>query len=156
LVLIVAGAITSFPASAQTPSALSFTLPGGSLVSCWFYGVSFSATEGQKLTLQWSENPSASGPVSLDFYIVPLASIQRVWLCEEGPVSLYWNDGAYGTANWAAPSTGGYVVLLVNYSYHSVSATISVTGVNATISTTPIGPNPVRRETCLSPGCIGT
>jgi hypothetical protein len=156
LVLIAMGAFILLPASAQAPSAFSFTLPGGSLVSCWYYGVSFTATEGQRLTLQWSENPSGIGPVSLDFYIVPLASIQRIWLCEEGPVSLYWNDGAYGTANWAAPSTGGYAVLLINYSYHTVPGMISVTATNATLSATPIGPSTVRRETCLSPSCIGT
>ena len=142
------------PASAQTPSAFSFALEGSSPTTCWFYGVTFNATQGQQLTVQWSENPDQVGPVSLNFYIAPLASIRQLWLCDEGPVYLYWNDGAYGTANWAPPSTGGYVALLVNYSYHSVSGMISVTASNATIPTSPIGPAPVRRKLCPAANCL--
>jgi hypothetical protein len=156
LVFVALGTITSLPASAQTPSAFSFTLQGSSLALCWFYGVSFSATQGQQLTVQWSENTTGVGPVSLDFYIVRLASTNQRWFCDSGPGYLYWNDGAFGTANWAAPSTGGYAVLLVNYSYHSVSGIISVTAANVTLSATPIGPGTVRRLMCLSPSCIGT
>jgi hypothetical protein len=156
LLFLALGATNSLPASAQTPSTFSFTLQGSSISTCWYYGVSFRATQGQLLTLKWSENPSGVGSVSLDFYVVPLVSIQRIWLCDEGPVSLYWNDGAYGTANWAAPSTGGYAILLVNYSYHSVSGMISITAVNTTLSVTPMGSGAVRRQICIGPSCIGT
>jgi hypothetical protein len=156
LVLIALGAITSLPASAQTPSVFSFTLEGSSLALCWFYGVSFSVTQGQQLMVQWGENSTGLGPVSLDVYIARLGSINQRWFCDSGPGYLYWNEGAFGLANWSAPSTGAYVVLLVNYSYHSVSGIISVAAANVTLSATPIGPGTVRRLMCLSPSCIGT
>jgi len=156
LVLVALGIIAPLPASAQTPAAFSFTLQGSSLALCWFYGVSFSATRGQQLKFLWGENSTGLGPVSLDFYIIRLTSINQRWFCDSGPAFLYWNDGAFGMANWVVPSTGGYAVLLVNYSYHSVSGIISVTAANVTLSATPVGPGTVRRLMCLSPSCVGT
>lgn len=142
---ILALSIVLLPATAQAPTAFSFTLQKSSLADCWYFGVSFSATAGQPFTIQWSEGPSAAGPVSVNFYIAPVAAVQQVWLCDNGPVNLYWNDGAYGTPNWAPPATGGYAALIVNYSKYSVSGMISITTANATVSATPIGPTTVRR-----------
>jgi hypothetical protein len=143
------------PASSQARPSFSFKLPSGSLVTCWFYGVSFSAPQGQQVTVQWSENPGNVGPVSLDFYIVPLASIHKIWFCDEGPAYLYWNDGAEGIVNWSVPSEGSYAVLIVNYSYQSVSGSISLTAANSTLSTSTLGAEIVRRSICSSPGCPG-
>jgi len=145
LVLLTLSSIGLIPLSGQSSPAFPFTLQGSSLASCWYYGVGFSAAGGEQITAQWSEAPSPVGPVSVNFYIAKLTAVHQTWLCDQGPVNLYWNDGAYGTANWAVPSTGGYAVLVVNYSQYLVSGTISVTIVNATISATPIGPSPVRR-----------
>lgn len=155
LTLITLAAVSTLPVSAQTPSAFQFTLPSGSLTACWYYGVSFGVTQGQQVTVNWSENTSESGPVSLDFYIVPEMSLGQLWLCQQGPVNVYYDDGAIGTASWTAPITGGYAVLLVNYSYYSVSGVISITPTNATLSASPVGPSSVRREACISAGCVG-
>lgn len=153
LVVFVLGGATSLPVSAQTPSTFSFTLQESSPGACWFYGVGFSAMEGQQLTVQWGENLSAVGPVSMDFYIAPLSAVQAFWRCDTGPAYIYWNEGAFGTANWTASSTGEYAVLLVNYSSYSLSGTVSVTAVNATISASPIGPGTVIRQECPGGGC---
>ena len=154
--IVVLAAATAYPASAQALSSFPFTLQGSSITACWYYGVSLAVTAGQHLTVQWSENPEIVGPTSLNFYIAPLASIQRVWLCDTGPVFTYWNDGAYGTTNWTAPSTGEYVAILVNYSYYSVSGTISLNIANSTLSASPIGPAAVRRQICVAPSCAGS
>lgn len=156
LVFVVLGAFAALPASAQASSAFSFTLQGSSAAACWYYGVSFGATEGQQVTVQWSENQSGIGPVSMDFYIAPLTSIQQVWSCDGGPVNLYWNDGAYGTANLSAPSTAAYAALVVNYSQYPVSGTFSITTPNGTLSPTAIGPSTARREVCVAPSCLGS
>ena len=132
-------------ASAQAESSFSFSLPGSSLAACWFYGVSFTAAEGQQITAQWNENFTDAGPVSVDFYIAPLTAVRQIWLCEDGPVYSYWNDGAYGTARWIAPSTGAYAVVVVNYSWYPVSGTISIMPTNGTLSATSMGPSTVRR-----------
>jgi len=129
----------------QTTSTFPFNLPSSSLVNCWFFGVTFQAAQGQAITFQWSENLSSTGPISMDFYIVPVSSFRLQWFCDQGPVYVYWNDGAYGIANWAAPSTDGYAAILVNYGYYAVSGTISVTTPNATVSLTPLGLTTVRR-----------
>jgi hypothetical protein len=156
LAFLAAATTAPVPAFAQTPSSFSFSFPGSSLVTCWFYGLGFDATQGQQVTVKWSENPLPGGPISLDFYIVPLASLHQIWLCEDGPVYLYWNDGAFGTVNWSAPSASGYAVLLVNYSYYPVSGRISVTGINFTLSASPIGPSTVRRHYCVGANCEGS
>ena len=70
--------------------------------------------------------------------IVSPSSIREVWFCDTGPVWLYSNSGAFGSANWAVPSAGEYVVLLVNYNYGSVSGTLSIMAVNTTVAATPI------------------
>lgn len=152
LVFLTLGTTGLLPVIAQAPSTFSFSLQESSLVTCWYYGVSFDGTQGQQFTVQWSENPSAVGPVSVNFYIAPLMVARQNWLCDKGPVNLYWADGAYGTANWFAPSTGAYAVLVLNYGPYPVSGTISVTTVNATLSATPMGPTAVRR---IVPSCGG-
>lgn len=153
LLIITVGAATWLPASAQSSSAFPFTLQGSYLVGCWFYGVRFNAAEGQQVTVQWNQNPTDVGPVSVNFYIAPLAAVQQIWLCDDGPVYLYWNDGALGTANWAVPSTGAYAALIVNYSQYPVSGTISITNVNGTLTVAPIGPSVARRRLliCIMP-----
>jgi len=128
----------------QAASVFPFNLPSSSLVSCWFFGVTFQATQGQAITVQWSENLSSTGPISMDFYIVPASSFRSHWFCEEGPAYLYWNDGAYGIANWVAPATYGYAAILLNYGSYAVSGTLSITTPNATISASPLGPSTVR------------
>ena len=144
LVFLTLGWVGLLPAMTRTQSAFPFTLQGSSPVVCWFSGVVFDGTQGQQFTLQWNETLSARGPVSVDFYIAPLAAIQRMWFCDNGPVYLYFNDGAYGTANWSAPSTGAYAALILNFSPYPVSGTTSIITVNATLSATPIGPGTVR------------
>jgi hypothetical protein len=93
-------------------------------------------------------------PISMNFYIVPQTSLLTSWNCFDGPVALYFNDGAVGSATWAAPSGGSYVVILVNYSSSSVSGTVSVAAVNATAFATPIGYGAVRPYRCKSPDPI--
>jgi len=144
LVFLTLGWVGLLPAMARTQSAFPFTLQGSSPVVCWFSGVVFDGTQGQQFSLQWNETPSVRGPVSVDFYIAPLPAIQQVWYCDNGPVYLYFNDGAYGAANWFAPLTGAYAVLVLNFMAYPVSGSISVTTANATLSATPIGPSAVR------------
>jgi len=157
LVIMTLASTTCFPASAQMPSAFPYTLPGSLLVECWYFGVGFSAIEGQQVIVQWSQNLAGVAPVSVDFYIAPLAAVQRIWLCDYGPVYLYWNDGALGTASWVMPSTGEYAAIIMNYSQYPISGTISATRVNGTLSVTPIGPSTVRRRLpiCFFPYCVG-
>ena len=144
LILAPAGLI---PAAAQASSVLSFTLQQSTPALCWFFGAGFNATSGQRFTVRWTQNPSAvNAPVSVNFYIAPLPAVYVNWVCDVGPPAyLYWNDGAYGTATWSAPSTGLYAAVVLNYSQYPVSGTISVTTANANVSVTPIGPRFVRR-----------
>jgi CubicO group peptidase (beta-lactamase class C family) len=153
LVLVVVGvATTSASASGQASSSFSFSLQGSSLTQCWFYAVGFTAAEGEKFLVVWNETNFP--PVSMNFYIIPQSSLREIWDCLDGPVTLYSNDGAIGSATWVAPSEGSYVVLLVNYSYSSVSGAVSIAAVNATISATPIGYGAVWPYRCRSPDPI--
>ena len=157
LVSLTLGAVPSRRAFAQSPSSFSFTLQTSSFVSCWYFGISFDATQGQQISVQWSENSTGVAPVSLDFYIVPERSLNQLWLCDQGPVYAYWNQGSYGAANWVAPLTGAYAVLVVNYSYNAVSGMISVNALNSSLSANPIGPATVRRVSCMGgPPCMGS
>jgi hypothetical protein len=153
VVFVALGGVTPVPIWGQTSSTFPFTLQGGSLPLCWFYGVSFSATQGQQITFQWAENLSSAGPVSMDFYIVPASSFHLRWYCQQGPEYVYWTDGAYGTANWAAPFSSGYSALLVNYGYYPISGTISITAPNGTVSAIPLGPSTVPRQLCYGQNC---
>jgi hypothetical protein len=136
----------------QSTSGFPFNLPPASLSSCWFFGVTFQATQGQAITVRWSENLTSAGSISMDFYIVPASSFRSHWFCDDGPSSVYWNDGAYGIANWVAPWTGGYAAILVNYGYYSVSGTLSVTTPNATVSANALGLSTVKRG-CYNTAC---
>lgn len=150
LVLMVLGvAMVSASASSQEPSSFSFSLQGSSLTQCWFYAVGFTAVAGEQLLMSWNETNFP--PVSMNFYIVPQASLREVWDCFDGPVMLYFNDGAVGSASWVAPSAGSYAVLLVNYSYSPVSGAVSISAVNATVSVAPIGYGAIRPYLCRSP-----
>jgi len=149
LILAVVGSITSSPVSGQTYQTSSFSLSGMSIISCWYWGVAFNATLGQRFTVKWNETNSV--PTALDLYIVAPSAIHEIWFCDAGPVWLYYNSGAYGSANWAAPSTGEYVVLLVNNNYSPVSGTLSVMAVNATVTATSIGYATARQP----PPCLG-
>ncbi len=104
LIFAVAGSFVSPQVSAQTYPTYSFSLSGTSIVSCWYWGVMFNAAEGQRFSVKWSETGGA--PTSLDLYIVAPSSISQHWLCDTGPVDFYYNSGAFGSANWAAPSAG--------------------------------------------------
>lgn len=148
LLSLTVGATVPF-AYGQAKSAFPFNLPSSSPVSCWFFGVVFQATQGQAITFQWFENLSSAGPISMDFYIVPASSFRLPWYCDQGPAYVYWNDGAYGIANWAAPWTDRYAAILVNYGYNGVSGAIVVTTPNATVSANALGPTTVRRS-CYS------
>ena len=149
LILVVAGSFGSSPVSGQTTPVYSFSLNGTSYVVCWFWAVMFNATRGERFSVRWNETGGI--PTSLDLYIVNPSSISEVWFCDTGPVSLYSNSGAFETSNWVAPSAGEYVVLLVNYNYGSVSGTLSIGAVNATVTATPIGYAMAR----LPPPCLG-
>ena len=144
LVLLTLGSVGLAPATAQASSVFPFSLQESSSVLCWFSGVVFDGVQGQQFTLQWNQTLTARGPVSVDFYIAPLPAIQQVWFCDNGPMYLYFNDGAYGAANWFAPLTGAYAVLVLNFMAYPVSGSISITTANATLSATPIGPSAVR------------
>jgi len=138
----------------QGPSTFPFNLPSSSVVDCWFFALTFQATQGRAVTFQWSENLSSAGPISMDFYIVPASSFRSHWYCDQGPAYVYFNNGAYGVAHWVAPSTDGYAAILVNYGYYAVSGAISITTPNATVSANPLGPSTVRRG-CYSEACLG-
>jgi hypothetical protein len=151
LILVVVGSISSSPVSGQTYQTSSFSLGGTSLVSCWYSGVRFDATQGQRFSVKWNETETDSIPNSLDLYIVAPSAIREIWFCDTGPVWLYSNSGAFGLANWAAPSAGEYIVLLVNNNYSPVSGTLSVMAVNATVTATSIGYATARQP----PPCLG-
>jgi len=153
LVLVVIGAATNSlgSASGQAPS-FSFSLQGSSLTQCWFYAIGFAAAEGERFLVTWNETNSP--PISMNFYILPQSSLHEIWNCLDGPVTLYFNDGALGSATWVAPSAGSYAVLLVNYSHSSVSGAVSIAAVNASISVTPIGYGAVWPYRCRSPDPI--
>ena len=154
LILAVVGSIAQFPVSGQTNPTYSFSLSGTSYVSCSYWGVEFNATQGEQVSVKVSET---SIPTSLDLYVVNPSSIGQVWFCDIGPVWLYSNSGAFETANWITPSTGEYVVLLVNNNFRSVSGTLSIMAVNATVTTTSIGYGMARQPPpCLGIHCIGS
>jgi len=137
LVLAVLSSMTVSSVSGQASMTFSFSLDGTSFTSCSYWGVTFNANPGQRFIVQWSE--TAGVPTSLDLYIVTQTSLQEVWFCDAGPVELYSDSGAFGSVNWAAPSRGDYVVLLVNNNFNSVPGTLSITPINATVTATPIG-----------------
>ena len=149
LVLTVMSTFASIPGSAQTNPVYSFSLEGVSIVSCWYWGVRFDAASGQRFNIRWSETVGTT--TSLDLYIAPVSSIHEIWFCDTGPVGPYSNSGAFGSVNWAAPSGGEYVVVLVNNYYGSVSGTLSVSSANATVTTAAIGYSTARQE----PICLG-
>ena len=152
LALVMLSVAMTPSASGQASSAFSFLLQGSSLTQCWFYAVGFTAAEGERFIVVWNETNFP--PISMNFYILPQSSLQSIWNCYDGPVMLYFNDGAIGSAAWTAPSAGSYAVLLVNYSYTTVSGAVSIAAVNATVSATPIGYGAVRPYRCRSPDPI--
>jgi len=155
LILAVVSSITSSLVSGQGYSTYSFSLNGASHVSCWYWGVTFNATQGQSFSVQWSE--TGGGLTSLDLYIVAPSAISEIWSCDTGPLWLYSNSGAFESAKWAAPSAGEYIVLLANNNYNPVSGTLSITAVNATVTATPIGYATARQPPpCLGIQCIGS
>jgi len=150
LTLSVVGVLTG-PTTA-TESSFSFSLQGSSLLQCWFYAVGFAAGDGEQFIILWNETNFP--PVSVNFYIVPRAWLNVPWNCLDGPQTLYFNDGAIGTATWAAPAAGNYAVVLVNYSTSNVSGAVSIAAVNATVSANPIGYGAVLPYRCRSPDPI--
>jgi len=154
LILAVVASISSSPVSAQAYQTSSFSLSGTSIVSCWYYGVTFNATLGERFSVKWNENETGNIPTALDLYIVAPSAIHEIFFCDNGPVWLYSNSGAYGSANWAAPSAGEYVVLLVNNNYSPVSGTLSIMAVNATVTASSIGYATARQPPpCLANDC---
>jgi len=154
LILAVVGSITSSPVSGQEYQSSSFSLSGISLVSCWYWGVTFNATQGQKFSVQWNETGAYNIPNSLDLYIAAPSSIHEIWFCDSGPLWLYSKSGAFGSVNWPAPSAGAYTVLLVNNNHNPVSGTLSITAVNATVTATSIGYATARQPSpCLGNDC---
>ena len=154
LILAVLGVLTGRATAAQ--SSFSFSLQGSSLLQCWSYAVGFTASEGEQFIILWNETNFP--PVSINFYIVPRAWLNVPWNCLDGPQTLYFNDGAIGTATWAAPVAGNYAVVLANYSTSQVSGAVSIAAVNATVSANPIGYGVVLPYRCRSPDpiiCIG-
>jgi hypothetical protein len=155
LILVVVGSFGSSPVSGQTIPVYSFSLNGTSYVVCWYWAVMFNATRGERFSLRWNETGGI--PTSLDLYIVAPTSIRGVWSCDAGPVWLYSNSGAFGSANWVAPSGGDYVVLLANNNYYPVSGTLSIMAVNATVTATPMGYAMARQPPpCLGIECVGS
>jgi len=155
LILAVVSSIISSPVSGQGYSTYSFSLSRASYVSCWYWGVMFNANQGQSFSVQWSE--TGGTPTSLDLYIVAPSAIREIWICDTGPPWLYYNSGAFGSVNWAAPSAGEYIVLLANNNYDPVSGTLSITAVNATMTATSIGYAIARQPPpCLGIQCIGS
>lgn len=154
-VLVILGCLCAVApqAWAQPSSSFAFSLPGSSLTQCWFYAVGFNATQGEQIVVLWNETNFP--PVSINFYIVPQTSLHRVWDCSDGPQTLYFTDGATGTAKWSAPSTGDYAVVVANYQYYNVSGALSIQAVNAILSAAPIGYGAVRPYQCLGAGCFG-
>jgi len=155
LILAVVGSFASYPVSGQTNPTYSFSFSGTSYVSCSYWGVTFNATQGEQFMVKVSETGSI--PISLDLYIANPSSIGEVWFCDTGPVSLYSNSGAFETSNWTAPSAGEYVVLLVHNNYGSVSGTLAIMAVNATVTTTSVGYAMARQPPpCLGIDCVGS
>ena len=149
-ILALVGALSG-PATA-TESSFSFSLQGSSLLQCWFYAVGFTAGQGEQFVILWNETNFP--PISVNFYIVPRGWLNVPWNCLDGPQTLYFNDGAIGTATWAAPVAGNYAVVLVNYSASNVSGAVSIAAMNATVSANPIGYGAVLPYRCRSPDPI--
>ena len=155
LILGVVGSFAASPVSGQTYPTYSFWLSGTSYVSCWYFAVIFNATQGQRFIVKWNETGGI--PTSLDLYIVAPSPIRQVWSCDTGPVWLYYNSGAFGSANWAAPYAGDFIVFLANNNYNPVSGTLSITAVNATVTATPLGYARARQPPpCLGIHCVGS
>lgn len=150
LILAVVGSIASSSVSGQAYQTSSFSLSRTLLVSCWYWGVTFNATLGQRFSVRWNETDNI--PTALDLYIVAPPAVHEIWFCDNGPVSLYSNSGAFGSANWAAPSVGEYIVLLVNENNSTISGTLSIMAVNATVTATSIGYATARQP----PPCLGS
>ncbi|MGP8069327.1 MAG: hypothetical protein ACLP5V_05510 [Candidatus Bathyarchaeia archaeon] len=153
--VLILAAVVSFalsPVSAQTYPTDSFSLSGTSVVACWYWGVMFDATQSQRFTVTWSETDGT--PTSLDLYIVAPSSMGERWFCDTGPVELYYNSGAFGSANWVARSGGEYIVLVVNDNYGSASGMLSIMAANATVRATSIGYAMARQPPlCLANDC---
>jgi hypothetical protein len=152
LILAVVGSFASSSVLGQTYPTYSFSLSPPSLTYCWYWGVMFNATQGQRFTVTWNE--TGGPPTSLDLYVVAPSATRESFPCDTGPVWLYYNSGAYGSAKWAAPSSGEYIVLVVNENYRSISGTLSIMAVNATVTATSIGYALARQPApCLGPEC---
>jgi hypothetical protein len=149
LILTAVVSISPSPVSGQAYQTSSFSLSGTSLASCWYWGVTFNATQGQTFSVKWNETDSI--PTSLDVYIVAPSAAREIWFCDTGPVWLYSNSGAFKSVSWTAPSADRYMVLLVNNNYSPVSGTLSIMAVNATVTSTSIGYATARQP----PPCLG-
>jgi hypothetical protein len=150
LILALVDVLTAHATATQ--SSFSFSLQGSSLLQCWFYAVGFTADEGEHFVILWNETNFP--PISVNFYLVPRAWLDVPWNCFDGPQTLYFNDGAIGSATWTAPVVGNYAVVLVNYSTSNVSGAVSIAAVNATVSANTIGYGAVLQYRCRSPDPI--
>jgi hypothetical protein len=154
LILAVVGSFASSTVLSQTYLTYSFSLNASSSGSCWYWGLSFDATQGQRFSVTWNE--TGGTPTSMDLYIVaPSASSSSIsgdWSCYSGPAAFFYNSGAFGSASWAAPSAGEYAVLLVNTYYNPVSGTLSIMAANATMTVTYVGYGIAGQR----PACRGT
>jgi len=137
LILAVVGSFASSSVLGQTAPVYSFSLSPPSLTYCWYWGIMFNASQGQRFTVTWNE--TGGSPASLDLYIVAPSTIHESFPCDTGPAWLYYNSGGYGSANWVSPSAGEFIVLLVNDNYHTISGTLSIMAVSATVTATSIG-----------------
>jgi hypothetical protein len=151
LILVVLGSNIQFQVSAQSGTSNTFALQGwqDSPYTCWYWWADFSLSGGEEGRVQWST--SSQIPTAVDLYVVTPEMARVKWFCGTGPETLYYVSSAFGSKTWAAPSTGSYVIILVNNNRNTLSGTLSIFAGNATIpfSATGYGIAWQDRSVCL-------
>ena len=147
--LLFAGNIP-FQASAQS-NVSTFTIPGLQSLqyNCGYLWADFNAVVGQEVSLHW--NSSSASPVAIGVYISTPTAVSGKWYCGVGPTSLHSATSAYGSTQWAPPSTGSYELVIVNPGAYEVSVTVSIVAANGT--TIPL--SATGRGICYFPPSVG-
>ena len=132
--------VGNIPSQASAQSNVStFTIPGMQSLQyrCGYVWADFNASVGQEVNLHW--NSSSAIPVAVGVYISTPTAVGGTWYCGIGPNSLRSASNAYGSAQWAAPATGTYALVIVNPGAYEVSVTVSMVANGAAIPLSATG-----------------